>query len=119
MNIVVKLLNSDNSIGLRMEFLSKTIRKGGEMKKTFIVSQILLGINIGILIVIPLIFLLLFKLFPNLDPSENGLGVFPLVCIIYGLVGLPITGAFAIGMAIIYRLYLHKRNHYKSSVKNE
>ncbi|WYJ83097.1 hypothetical protein IGL98_000399 [Enterococcus sp. DIV0840] len=79
------------------------------MKKTFVVSQIFLFINILILIVIPLIFFLIFKLFPNLDQSENGLGVFPLVCIIYGLYGLPITGICAIVIAIIYMLYLHKK----------
>ena len=79
------------------------------MKKVFVVSQILLFINMVILIVLPAIFFLIFKLFPNLDPSEDGLGVFPLACIMYGLFGLPVTGLFAIITTIIYICYLYKK----------
>lgn len=78
------------------------------MKKIFVVSQVLLIINIFILIVPTSIFLFIFKIFPNLDSSENGLGVYPLICMIWGIAGLLITIPFALIMFLLYMWYKYK-----------
>lgn len=78
------------------------------MKKIFVVSQILLVINIFVLIVPTSVFLVIFKLFPNLDSSENSLGIYPLVCTIWGIASLLITIPFAFIMLLLYMWYKYK-----------
>ncbi|MGX7244522.1 hypothetical protein ACWOC1_06700 [Enterococcus quebecensis] len=78
------------------------------MKKIFVVSQVLLAINLFILIVPTSAFLIAFQLFPNLDSTENGLGVYPLLFMIYGFAGLFVTISLSIIMIVVYTWYKYK-----------
>jgi hypothetical protein len=75
------------------------------MKKIYIVSIIPLLINLFVLVAVPIIFVLIFNLFPNLDGSENGLGAFPLLCVILGGYSLFFTIPFTIIVSIFNFLY--------------
>lgn len=75
------------------------------MKKIFIVSQVLLAINLFILIIPTSILLVIFSLFPNLKSIENGLGAYPLVFIVCGITGLIVTIPFSFIMIIVYMWY--------------
>lgn len=65
------------------------------------ISLIFLVLNIFILVFVPIIFVQIFNFYPNLDSSENGLGVYPLLAILYGTVGLMVTLPFALIMLIL------------------
>lgn len=84
------------------------------MKKIYIVSIIPLLINLFVLVVVPIIFVLFFNLFPNLDGSENGLGAFPLLCVILGGYSLFFTIPFAIIVSIFNFLYYLIKNWRKN-----
>ncbi|MCA5012490.1 MULTISPECIES: hypothetical protein [unclassified Enterococcus] len=78
------------------------------MKKIFIASQVLLAINLFILIVPPFVFLIVFKLFPGIDSTENGLGAYPLFFMICGIAGLFVTIPLSAIMIVLYWLYKYK-----------
>lgn len=78
------------------------------MKKIFILSQVLLAINIFVLIVPTSAFLIAFQLFPNLDATENGLGVYPLLFMIYRFAGLFVTIPLLLVMIVAYMWYKYK-----------
>lgn len=79
-----------------------------KMKKIFFASQILLAINLFILIVPPAVFLIAFKLFPSINPTENGFGAYPLLFIVCGIAGLFVTIPFSAIMIVLYLLYKYK-----------
>ncbi|WYK00029.1 hypothetical protein A5821_001123 [Enterococcus sp. 7F3_DIV0205] len=78
------------------------------MKKVFIVSQVLLAINLFILIIPTSILLVIFSLFPSLKSFENGLGAYPLFFIVCGITGLIVTIPFSFIMIILYMWYKYR-----------
>ncbi|MEI5991872.1 hypothetical protein A5881_003411 [Enterococcus termitis] len=78
------------------------------MKKIFIVSQVLVAINLFILIIPTSIFLFIFYLFPYLGSIENGLGAYPLLFVICGGAGLLVTIPFSFVMIILYLWYKYR-----------
>ncbi|MGM0171539.1 hypothetical protein IGJ39_001641 [Enterococcus sp. AZ140] len=80
------------------------------MKKIYFISQLLLGVNTFMLIVMPFILSALSHLFPNFID-----GNIVLLCIGLSLWGMYITAPFGITMLLVYTLYLRyqeKKNKY-------
>lgn len=80
------------------------------MKKIYFISQLLLGVNTFMLIVMPFILSVLSHLFPNFID-----GNIVLLCIGLSLWGMYITAPFGITMLLVYTLYLRyqeKKNKY-------
>ncbi|AUB52890.1 hypothetical protein EM4838_07765 [Enterococcus mundtii] len=71
------------------------------MKKIFLISQVLLGVNTFMLIVMPFILSVLSNLFPNFIDSDIVLS-----CIGVSLWGIYITAPFGITMLLVYTLHL-------------
>lgn len=80
------------------------------MKKIYMLSIVPLFINLFVLVVMPIMFVIIFNLFPNLDSTENGLGAFPLLCIIVGGYSLFLTIPFAIVVATFNFFYHFIKN---------
>jgi len=70
-------------------------------KKIRNISLVLFLISIFILVFIPFVFLVIFKIFPHLDASENGIGAMPLLAIFLGAFLLSVTGPFMFIMLMI------------------
>lgn len=71
------------------------------MKKIYSISQLLLGVNTFMLIVMPFILSVLSHLFPNFID-----GNIVLLCIGLSLWGMYITAPFGITMLLVYTLHL-------------
>ncbi|MGG5313017.1 hypothetical protein IGL76_001731 [Enterococcus sp. DIV2381] len=71
------------------------------MKKMFLISQVLLGVNTFMLIVMPFILSVLSNLFPKFVDSDIVLS-----CIGFSLLGIYITAPFGVIMLVVYTLYL-------------
>ncbi|MGG5313016.1 hypothetical protein [Enterococcus sp. DIV2381] len=70
-------------------------------KKIRNISIVLFIINLFILVVVPIVFSVIFKISPNLDPSPNGLGVVPLLAVILGVFFVRVTGPIMFIMLMI------------------
>lgn len=71
------------------------------VKKIMKASFVLFLLSLFVLVVIPIIFVVIFNIFPNLDSTENGLGAYPVLAVIAGGYSLMVTAPFACIMVII------------------
>lgn len=62
--------------------------------KIFKLSIFFLMFNLFVLVIFPILFMIIFNLFPNLNGTEDRLGAYPLFCVIIGGYGLFLTGPF-------------------------
>lgn len=84
------------------------------IKKCFKLSTLFLILNLFLLVFIPIMFVIIFNLFPNLNGTGDGLGAYPLLCVILGGYGLFLTVPFFLIMLCIHIFYPFVRKRFKN-----